>query len=404
MTLITTSSIIGMIASIAGYWCYENDYPVPVLWTVGSFWADWWFHDFSRTPYNHIPRGDYTQDGQPFVWKFEPQYTTTEWPYSYFEGDGGITAIPEATTTNIATGTTNLKKGDSKTGYTPIKGLYGVDVRDPRAMWPNDYIAKRLLGEWATATDLTEIGATAGKHSTIKMPYNPRVFTAGVSPFTAQEIGPNDSNNPDWENMDKYTVPTNNGNYVFLPPLFSTTETISPPKSVGWPNSASPPYNYPLYNVRSYSGAESYDSAWSYGYDPIATTEGNVLPHLRPNWYFQDQFGNSTYNDGTPNQIGVWPGLTKSTIGTQPSGGYNVGASPSGDWIMRPEFGITMSSVAVPNIPNAVDVLAFPWGANNPANFADTVVSTNGGTADFLPTEVQASYIQNMLFTINSNT
>lgn len=391
MTLITTSSIVGMIASIAGYWCYQNDQPVPMLWTVGSFWADWWFHDFSRVPYNHIPKGDYTQDGEPFVWNFNPQAIQTTWPYSYTAGVNSVDPVPQPTTTNLPHGTTSLKKGDSKTGYTPIKGLYGVNVDDPRAIWPNDYIAKRLLGEWATASDLMEVGATHGSHTTDKMPYNTKVFTGGVSPFTAQEIGPDSPNSEEWLNMDAYSVPTTNGNYVFLPPLFETTESFSPPWNVQWPNTKEQKYYYGLDRVRSYSGGEYINPG------SPQTTEKSVLPHVRPPWYMQDQYGGSSENLGST-QIGVWPGITHTAEQISST-------NPEANWIMRPEFGsINENLYAYSDTPGKpTPVYAYPWGVNNPSTYANTVVDiTSNGSRDYLPTEVQASYIQNMLFKINN--
>lgn len=169
--------------------CWDNDLEIPVLYPFGSFLGLYWFHDYGG--YGKIHATSFPDDGPPMVARANCG-AAVPFPYPELQG---------YSIESIAYGATK-KMNNSE--YTPVNGMYGVtnvkpttrgankdELYIPGAVEMNDYIAKRLLGSWATNTSLVNMYDK-------DKPFNRKTFPDGT-PFIAAQVGPGDENNPKWE-------------------------------------------------------------------------------------------------------------------------------------------------------------------------------------------------------------
>lgn len=262
---------------------------VPVLYPFGVFLHEYWFADYGERLKAHF--GNFPQDGPPLVAvtgtgggtsTFTYPYPNANDPFNYYIT--GVTPYDNA-----------IKNSEQ---YTPVDGLYGVQSEGtvkanstelkeyyPAAEAPNDYIAKRLLGENALSyTALMDLGNDPNN-------YNQNVFKSGT-PFKAAVIGPGKENDPNWASMPNYTA-SYGDRILQVPQTTKNTGTLNTNQQIEY-----------VEPQRDYSGNEHASET---------SLEAKSGGQIRPPWALTDQDGN--YID--ENLSAAWPG-ENSQIQAQP--------------------------------------------------------------------------------------
>lgn len=395
MTLISTLSIVSMFFSIVSYFVWKEDLSsVPVLYPWGVFLNEWWFLGRgSQVWRSKLPHVNWALDGLPYVASPPPNITTITangtvgfpYPAAYnpdlggngeLFGDNPPFVAQESSSINLYNIQANYEKSKKLEKYTPIKGMYGVEVSEPKAMKPNDYIAKALLGPDKSAQDmvLESLNSTGSLDSGVGSVYNQHRFKGGITPFISQLEGPNAPNDTNWQYTNLYQVPTDNGPRNFMAPLVSTDGGINSDMLTShWGTSGTGGTTY-YTSQTGYSGAEYPTDPANYG-----TLEYKTLTQLeRPPWYDRDFMGKSIGT--TAPYISAYAGST-------------AGITDDGGWILTPDFTNVKSGLPNPQYWYT----QYGWGSNNPSAYSNTVIRTEKDTVEFLPTEVQAGYINDFL-------
>lgn len=317
MTIISSLVVFASLTGILSFGMWELDMEeIPILYQFGTFLASYWFHDKLKPGKPHY--GNFASSGPPLV-AVTGSGAARPWPYSDSNGVniGGITF--EENDTERSSVETHFSKTRGKSGgisqYTPVNGLYGVsNVREnsrdktveyyPGAIEPNDYIAKRLLGDHADWSDLVGLGPGGDPHL-----WNDQVFKDG-SPFGAAEIGAGQMDSEKWTLYKRYAAA--DPAHKMMVPLTST----------GAGNYTQNAYmGTSLESERDYSGGEYalghpyYQSA---NHELFFTQDTSQIPGsavnntVRPDWYVQ--YANNPSSDNSWSQptgatdIAAWPG------------------------------------------------------------------------------------------------
>jgi len=395
MTLISTLSIVGMFFSIASYFVWKEDlYSVPVLYPWGVILNEWWFLGRGSQMWrSKLPHANWALDGLPYVASAPLDASSISelgkvgFPYasSYNpvimqnpagnDGNNEFEA-PEVSTINLYNIQQNYEKGEKLEKYTPIKGMYGVEVSEPKAMKPNDYIAKALLGPDKSAQDmvLESLNSTGSLDSGVGSVYNQHRFKGGITPFISQLEGPNAPNDTNWQYLNLYQVPTDTGSFPFMAPLVSTNGGINSTMYTShWGNVNNGNTTY-YTSQTGYSGSEYPTDPANYGTLEYKTN----ITYDRPPWYDRDYIGESTGTTAT--YISAFSGTTS-------------GVTNDSGWILTPDF--TNIKGGLPN--PQYWYIQYGWGSDNPSKYSNTVVRSEKDTVELLPTEVQAAYINDFL-------
>lgn len=311
MTIISNLVVFASLTGILSFGMWELDMEeVPILYQFGTFLASYWFHDKLKPGKPHY--GNFASSGPPLV-AVTGSGAARPWPYSDSTGVniGGITFEENDTEKTEKTDRANISK------YTPVNGLYGVtNVREnsrdktveyyPAAIEPNDYIAKRLLGDHADWSDLVGLGPGGDPHL-----WNEQLFKEG-SPFGAAEIGAGQIDSEKWKLFSRYA--SSDTARKLLVPLTSTGN------GVGITN----PYTQFWESQRDYSGGEypetdsSYNSTYA-GHEKafVSDFSGSSQLVIRPDWYQQDAFGNELSGQNQ-RDIAAWAGEGGTNTNTNP--------------------------------------------------------------------------------------
>jgi len=368
MTIITISVLIMSFIGAASFMCWDNDLEkIPVLYAFGAFLGKWWFHDYLKPGKAHLEY--HVSDGPPLVANITQGSTTTLFPYPEdpWSGTGNVT---NACTYNY----NNALKINSS--YTPINGMYGVTNQKeheinsneteyyPNAENPNNYIAKRLLGDWANWSDLINME---------QQPlFNRNVFKDG-DPFFAAKIGNNNENDPRWDEAPLYTNaadPSAN----FQVPLTSKGIGIFP---------MAPPLELLQVSMNDYSGAENTQTSTA-EYQAMSNTP-------RPVWYQQDQYGNPIQSSA----ISAYPSENQGTYE-----GLQWGVPGSTLNIITPAFydpysNAKYNAFSPGTVFNNDVVIQESWGGNE--TYVENDVQIPGSTYSLTPSKVQRAYITTQL-------
>jgi len=391
MTSIGKLSALASLLSIISFWTWERGRQTAILYPIGSFWAKWFFTDYG-SPGRKLPYRNYALDGPPLVFNFNPVMSVTAWPYAFGEGEGQYESWDEFDfdySTSVPIGSSDLsqkgqRRSNEQVGVTPIKGLYGVAYDDKQALYPNDYIAKRIMGADHDINDLRELEPSG---SDIK--YNKRVF-GDVNPWTSYIVGPNNSNDPMWENPKKIQVPLTNGvTGIFMPPYLTSKLNTQQRAAYLSPTPATDPNDmnaFYLTSQRGYSGAE-------YSNDYIPNTASlewvNATQGLRPSWNFWDMNAKemtSSYPLGEP-------AFETTYVYAGESFGTNDAAQHSGVSFLTPDFSNPYSGVA-----NEFSANQISWGDTD---MNSPIYGGKAGNTTYYnsvgPVQAQYAYINDFL-------
>lgn len=357
MTLIGTIVFITSFIGALSFGCWDNDIEIPGLYPFGAFLADWWFHDRLKPGKPHLEHHD--SDGPPLV-AVPGSVASINFPYpsSYFS--------PKPPTQYSYS--SSAKRAST---YTPVNGVFGVTNQKesdptihreyyPNAVQPNDYIAKRFIGDQAFFSDLVDVGDPLTL-------YNKNVFKDGT-PFAAARIGGGTPDDPRWMTAAKYNL---------MPPLTSTGA-----------GEASMPY-YPdvLSSVNDYSGGEYATSDQSFA----NSAESKYCVPYRPPWYGQTQYGKSIEGQ---KDISSWAGEKASqTVSILGNSAMNRIVTPQ---FYDPQYDGNKSV----QTSSQIDFVQWGWGTNNSGvvdNTTGASISPNIISTDYIETQlVQENPISNL--------
>jgi len=400
MTFVSKLAIGGMFFSIISFFFWKESLPVPIMYWWGQFLDNWWFLGRGSGVWrDKLPHVNWALDGLPYVAATPmPVYgiaSVVGFPYPASYGfnygvapkyNGSTEPYYAQSPSNISL--TNIKATDVTTKelerYTPIKGMYGVSIYETKALYPNDYIAKRVLGSKHVAQDLVleSLNQAGQLNSGVDAVYNKKTFPGNITPFISQLEGPQVPNDPNWKYVNLYEVPTaQSPNMPFMAPLVSSNGTISP--TVYTPSWGNDPNGLSKYYTTQvgYSGAE-----YPYTNGSSGTLEYQSVQGYRPPWYLKDFLGEPT--TGTK-IISAYPGST-------------AGITDDGGFILTPDaYSKFDQSYTVDHYYKQ-----YGWANNNPSQYSNQIVRSMKTTNEFLPTEVSAGYVDAMLLnqaTINSS-
>lgn len=292
MTIISSLVVFVSLTGILSFGMWELDMEeVPILYQLGTFLASYWFHDKLKPGKPHY--GNFASSGPPLV-AVTGTGAARPWPYSDSNGIniGGITFEENDTERSSVS---NFSTKNTISQYTPVNGLYGVsNVREnsrdktveyyPGAIEPNDYIAKRLLGDHADWSDLVGLGPGGDPHL-----WNEQVFKDG-SPFGAAEIGRDDIDNEKWTLYKRYAAAD------------PSQKLMVPLTSKGTGIVYNPYWDTQIESERDYSGGEYKQGDPYYmsaNHELLYTQNTNsslgTVNAVRPDWYVQ--YGSSNVNE-----------------------------------------------------------------------------------------------------------
>ncbi len=393
MTSIGKLSALASLLSIISFWTWEQGKQTAILYPIGSFWAKWFFTDYG-SPGRKLPARKYALDGPPLVLDFNPVMTVTSWPYAYQDGgpEQGEWSEFNYDSTSVPIGSSDIthkstRKGNGEVGVTPIKGLYGVAYDDKQALYPNDYIAKRLMGSEYTVNDLRNLEPSGSD-----IQYNKRVF-GDVNPWVSYLAGPDNRKSILWSTQKKIQVPISGGiTGNFMPPYLTSRLNTSPVYPFLSPTGGSAPNEYDTFgwyysSQRGYSGGEYNEKDIPNFSDPefIYSAEG-----FRPAWNFFDMNGKlmtSTYPDG---QI---PEMQTTSVYAGESFSTDDATQHAGETFLTPDFSNPYSGVASEN-----SAYQLSWGDND---MNSPIYGGKAGKATYYgnlgPVQVQYAYINDFL-------
>lgn len=396
MTIISSLVVFVSLTGILSFGMWELDMEeVPILYQLGTFLASYWFHDKLKPGKPHY--GNFASSGPPLV-AVTGTGAARPWPYSDVNGIniGGITFEENDTERSSVS---NFSTKNTISQYTPVNGLYGVsNVREnsrdktveyyPGAIEPNDYIAKRLLGDHADWSDLVGLGPGGDPHL-----WNEQVFKDG-SPFGAAEIGYGAGMNSEkWALYKRYAA-ADPGHKLMVPLTSAGTGLVE-----------NPYFGITMESNRDYSGGEypigdpyyqGVNHEKIFVSDTTLTGDTWSSPNtLRPDWYIQ--YG-ATRGD---KEAGAVPTNAPGIAAWAGEGGTNDGTTTYG-YSKEGPYLHTLPAFYDPQVtqgaygsgPGTYNQF-FSWGIPNPT----TVDGSLGWSNNKDPKNTQLDYIVTQLNT-----
>lgn len=364
-TLLTKIFVLSTVFSWICFTVSELGFTgVPVMSNIGQFLHEYWFADYSFK--RKLNLGPHASDGPPMITaKAQGGENNLLWPFPDAKGASSSTTVETFTYDDSA-------KVSSE--YTPVNGYGGVtNVQQtddpystlsyyPSAVEPNDYIAKRLLGDQATSYSALKALGAIGQQI-----YNKKTFPQGT-PFKTAVIGPNRQDSADWQNLPSYQSP-----FLGWSLLIPLTVNGAPQKITN-PQIA---YNT---DTRDYSGNE-------YDFEGPGGVSGNEQDNFsssanRPSWYMQTQNGELMIPQYFTPTMGVYPGEAQFIVSdnSEPYSADQPVQMPFPEFTTPPDASTNNITTTVPPIG---------WGENFTGNWGSVSVPS--------PSEQQRAYISAQL-------